>query len=634
MKKVICFIWLVLAGIGQNLAQSGFRVDLIADSLLDGSDAVLRFYKTSFDRNTVESYDFHVHYALTILNARSRNTARLLIHYDRNSEVSEVSGVLYNARGEVIGKLNKKDLNDYPYSTDYTLFSDNRVKTVSPSVHSYPYTVEYNYTVHYDATAGFGNWMPVTGFNVAAEYAELRVQTPSYLGIRYKSLNHPFEFQVDSSGERIIYKWVAKNVKSIHTAPDLPMYLDFMPVVMLAPNEISYEGTTGSYRTWNEYGKWVYDLISERDYLPEETEDKMRRLVDTIPDIREKVKAVYRYMQSRTRYVNIALGLGGFQPLHAYEVDQKGYGDCKALSNYTRALLKCVGITSFYTEIGNGISRELKYPDFASVNQTNHVILCVPLQQDTLWLECTNQNIPFGYIGAGNSNRFALLVSEEGGMLGRTPTYFSSDNLRLSKNMVEIAENGAAHISTCLEFIQAEYEDVAYLLDLSYKEQRERLLKNLLPDGFVIEDLDVEQISSESPHIRISMTSNVLKFASKAGKRLFLKPGSLFSRTDLKSVSPDRNQDIFKPVGYRHMDTVSIQIPKSYKLESKPEDIRLDSDFGTYSLKFVLKDNEIWIIRDLEVFQGRYNNSQFKAYNAFSEAILKLDQSRIILSEP
>jgi hypothetical protein len=130
------------------------------------------------------------------------------------------------------------------------------------------------------------------------------------------------------------------------------------------------------------------------------------------------------------------------------------------------------------------------------------------------------------------------------------------------------------------------------------------------------------------------MTSNVLKFASKAGKRLFLKPGSLFSRTDLKSVSPDRNQDIFKPLGYRHMDTVSIQIPKSYKLESKPEDIRLDSDFGTYSLKFVLKDNEIWIIRDLEVFQGRYNNSQFKAYNAFSEAILKLDQSRIILSEP
>ena len=634
MRFLLFYAFYTLAGILPGFAQSSLHVDLIADSLTEGSNAVLRYYKTSYDRESLKSYDLQVHYAITVMNARGKHAANLLVQYDRNSEVSDIRGTIYNKEGNELGKLKKKDLKDYPYNASYTLFSDNRVKAVSPAINTYPFTVEYSYTVHHNATVGFGNWMPLLWFNVATEQAELQVRTPSDLGIRYKAMNHPFEFNADTSGEVYSYKWTAYNLKAIGREPSLPHYLDYMPVVMLAPNDILYEETEGSYLNWEAYGRWVYSLIEERDQLPLETVSRMRELVDTIPGQREKVKAIYQYMQSRTRYVNVALGLGGFQPLHAYEVDEKGYGDCKALSNYTRVLLKSVGIASYYTEIGSGRSRELKYPDFASVNQTNHVILCVPLEGDTVWLECTSQSIPFGYIGTSNSDRYALLIGEEGGVLARTPPYPSSGNLRVAKSQVEIEESGAARMNLCTDFTQAEYEDVAGLLELSQKEQRESLLDHMVLEGFVLEDFAIEETSTNMPQARISMKGSVSKFATKSGKRLFLRPQHLFNQTSFQYIPKDREIDIFRPVGYHHVDTVFISLPEDYRVERLPDDVLAESDFGSYTLSVAKTDKGIQITRSLEILSGNYSRSQFTALNTFYEAISRSDQKSIIISQP
>lgn len=635
MRKLTCLVLIALWGVVPAIGQLSLSLNanLIPDSLKEGSNAVIRYYSTSYKRESLEDYRVEVKYAVTVLNARGKHAAQLVIPYDRNSEVSDIKGTLYDENGIGIDKLKKKDLKDYPSNPSYTLFSDNRVKTVSPAYQNYPFTIEYSYTIRHDATVGFGNWMPMLWFKVSTEKAELHVSTPKELDIRYKALNHPFEFTADSSGEVYTYSWKADNLKSLESGPYLPHYLDYMPVVMLAPNEISFEGSTGSYRTWQEYGSWVYSLIRDRDHVPAETVTRMRQLTDTIADARSKVKAIYQYMQSRTRYVNVALGIGGFQPLHAWEVDEKGYGDCKALSNYTRALLKCVGIPSYYAEIGSGRSRELKYPDFASVNQTNHIILCVPLHQDTVWLECTSQSIPFGFIGTGNSDRYALLVGETGGKLVRTPSYPSSENIRVTQSRVAIDADGQAYYQVDTDFKLAEYDDISSLLVQSPKEQRESLLEDVALDGFSMGDFSVQKLSSGLAEARISLDGTVSRYASKSGKRLFLRPVFPFSVTNFREIPEDREQDMYRAVGYHHVDTVSFHIPENYQIERLPKRVSQESAFGNFSMEISEIETGIQIIRELEMFQGSYDPSQFEAYNTFTKVVSRSDQSRIIICQ-
>ena len=89
-------------------------------------------------------------------------------------------------------------------------------------------------------------------------------------------------------------------------------------------------------------------------------------------------------------------------------------------------MLKEIAIPSTYTVIST--TNERLWPDFSSANQMNHVILQVPLPKDTLWLECTDPSLPFGYIHHGIAGHAALLIAPAGGSIHRLPTYPDSLN--------------------------------------------------------------------------------------------------------------------------------------------------------------------------------------------------------------
>ncbi|HEY4148413.1 MAG TPA: transglutaminase-like domain-containing protein [Chitinophagaceae bacterium] len=82
-----------------------------------------------------------------------------------------------------------------------------------------------------------------------------------------------------------------------------------------------------------------------RDQLPDEAKKKIHALTDSLHNEREKINAVYRFLQQNTHYVSIQLGIGGWQPFDAAYVYNKRYGDCKALSNYMVAMLREIGIS-------------------------------------------------------------------------------------------------------------------------------------------------------------------------------------------------------------------------------------------------------------------------------------------------
>jgi len=221
-------------------------------------------------------------------------------------------------------------------------------------------------------------------------------------------------------------------------------------------------------------------LNKDRDDLPEATKQKVKELVKNFTTTEQKVKAVYEYLQSKTRYVSIQLGIGGLQPFSASVVDQTGYGDCKALSNYTVAMLKEIGIKGFYTIINAGEGEPEIKTDFPS-HQFNHVVVSVPNGKDTLWLECTSQINPFGFQGSFTEDRWALMITEDGGKLVRTINYTPEQNLQSRSAVINLESNGSAKATVKTTYRGIQYESLNGITSNTDEQKKSfpKLLKNL-----------------------------------------------------------------------------------------------------------------------------------------------------------
>ena len=632
MKKTVLLFIISTIAICTTIAQQNYNANNIADSLKENADAVLRYYKTSYQRVSAEKYTIEIHYAITILNPDGKNSSALKIYYDRNSKVSNIRGYFYNKNGVLLDKIKKKEIKDYASNNSYTLFSDHRVKLFKPAVSHYPFTMEYKYTIKNSGVVGFDTWIPQKWFNISVEEAELSFSVPKEFDIKYMELNHNFIKNITNLGDFKVYTWSAKNLKAIEQETHISNYLDFMPAILLSPNEIVYEGTKGDFSSWESYGKWVYNLIDGRDELSVETVSFIKELTDTISTKRDKVKAIYKYMQGRTRYVNIALGIGGFQPIPAMEVDEKGYGDCKALSNYTKALLKCAGIVSYYTEIGTGKYQEIKFLDFASSNQTNHIILCVPLENDTVWLECTNQNIPFACITTSSQNRYALLIKPSGGKLVKTPIFDINENTRISIINIEINTMGSADFEITTDFNNNIYEEIFSLLFYSKKKQKRILLKNILSSKRIeIENFSAEDKSEDKAKAKLYIKGKLNNFASKAGKRFFFAPEFFYQNNFCDFDTTKRKLNIYEPISYSYIDSLQIYLPKGYSLENLQNTMQLNSVYGQYSSSVEQNNEIITIVRKISINDGQYDRAQFAEISEFLRNISEYENKKIII---
>ena len=236
--------------------------------------------------------------------------------------------------------------------------------------------------------------------------------------------------------------YVALNILAQKAEDYSPSTDDLFPKVMMGLEKFHLEGVDGTATTWEAFGKWYGEkILTGTTDLPEETKTKIKALVGDEKDPIKKAKIIYDYVQKKSRYVNIAVGIGGWKPMLASDVDRLGYGDCKALSNYTKALLQVVDVPSYNTILYGDRYKSNIQSDFVSM-QGNHMILAIPNGDNYTWLECTSQDDPFGYQGTFTDDRDVLVVKPEGGEIVRTKIYEDKGNTQKDKGTYTIDENG------------------------------------------------------------------------------------------------------------------------------------------------------------------------------------------------
>ncbi len=336
------------------------------------------------------------------------------------------------------------------------------------------YTVEYEYIIEHKGSLFYPIWTPYFDFdyNIGVEKSQFTIVCPNDMDFRKKEVLIKYPVEVDKNEVSTSYSWQIDNLRPLDYEVFSPPKREIIPHIQFAPNSFEMDGYKGNMETWESFGNWLNLLNSERTELSEETEIKINELKSQTKDTVEMVKIIYEYMQSKTRYVSIQIGIGGWQPFEAEFVDEKGYGDCKALSNYTKALLEVAGIKSHYTIVGSGSSPYEADPNFCA-NTFNHAILCVPVKNDTIWLECTSQKAPFGYLGEFTDDRNVLIVTDKGGKLVRIKKYEQNDNIQTRIANVQILDDGNAKAIIRTDYKGLKYDEIIRAFYYSPDEQKQ-----------------------------------------------------------------------------------------------------------------------------------------------------------------
>ncbi|WP_104734677.1 DUF3857 domain-containing protein [Hanstruepera ponticola] len=596
--------------------------------LKNKANAVIRFNSEKLE---VEDYN-NVYYTkrriITVLNEYGDSHVRAFMGYNSNRVIKKMECRIYDVNGNQIKKIREKDFNDVSAVSGGTLYSENRQKYLNYTPINYPYTVDFEVEVLFKSTAFLPDWMPIEGYYVSTQESRYEIINSSRVDLKIKTSNFD-GYKIEKLGDTY---FKASHLNSLKPEAYAPSFRTFAPHLRLALSEFEMEGVRGSNYGWKGFGMWVNDqLLSNTSELPQSIKDEIKALTANSATDLEKAKIVYEYMQNKTRYISVQIGIGGWKPMYASDVDRLGYGDCKALTNYTKALMQEVGIDSYYTII-YGDRNIVNVDKEFSATEGNHAILYLPLDGEDIWLECTSQTNPFGHIANFTDDRDALVITPQGGQVVHTRVYNSNDNLLKTNAQITLDEVG--NISASVQMISngTQYSTHEKVIgktekdkDLYYKEYWDYV------NGLTVGEIEIINDKTKielSENIRVEASN----YASKSGNRLLLQP-NVFNRV---MKAPPRYSDRKHPIevdrGFLDIDEFEISIPSTFEVESLQEDVNIKNQFGEYSFSIKkVETNKLIFKRKFLLKKGIYNQEHYQDFRKFWLDIIKHDKSKMAL---
>lgn len=624
----------LLTGFLPGLFAQEYAVAKIPFQLLENANAVIRSEITNIEVLAVDKMMIRTRRAVTVLNQYGDRHTMAGEVFDGETKIRSQQVMMFDAAGKMIRKSKKSDFKKRSYIGSGNLISDTRLRYYDFTPVEYPYTMVYESEVQSANTVFVNPWQPLSSYFLSVEASEYILQNTSGIPLRLLEQNFTYSNRIEKldSGADLHYRaTMLEALKREHLSPGLNA---LTPEVKVALKEFSLVGVQGKAENWKEFGHWQYqNLLKGKRELPESTLKKIKKLTAGAENDLEKARRIYRYVQENTRYVSIQLGIGGWEPMTAAQVDELGYGDCKALTNYTKALLESQHILSHYAVVYAKEFRNIE-SEFASM-QGDHVILNLPLDGQDLWLECTSQTTPFNYLGDFTDNRKALLVKPDGGEIVKTTKYGTTDNLEETWVRIDLEKNGGFSAEFQRQSGGIPYGDI---YGISRKGEKDQVQFYKERWGH-LQHLDLRQLEFQNDLQDQKFTEKLhfsgKKYATNAGNALLL-PLFMFPAQSLNLPrDPFRKFPLEVRRGRAYKQVFEFYLPEGFSIESVPEPVAVETMFGNYRQKVTaIKEKDgglLKVERHFAFEEGSWEPAMYQAYRDFLNSINILDNQKVMI---
>lgn len=338
-------------------------------------------------------------------------------------------------------------------------------------------------------------------------------------------------------------------------------------------------------KTYNEIGKWWWNLIKEQLIVDETIRDKVAELTKGKKTDEEKVEAIHNYVVKNTRYLHVGLGIHGWKPYRTTTCFRNRYGDCKDKAALLKVMLDEAGIPSKMVLVRTRrLGTVENFP--ASIHIFNHAITYVPSMD--LFLDGTAEYNGTTELTPMDQGAQALIVDDGGAAkLVTLPVDDPNDNLLRQELTVDMTGDEPV---TEGRLVARGQNAVYYRRSLEDPERRDEIFEKQLAGVYP----GAELVSAKYKNLGDLEKPVEISFKFKGGRLQRSNQGRDYifpygAPKDLLSAyakQASRTQDLTVRLPFENHTTMRYRLPATASFEQVPRDTKVESPFGSVTIDF------------------------------------------------
>ena len=470
-------------------------------------------------------------------------------------------------------------------------------------------------------------------------------------GWEYKATWMNFPETQPASSSPMQSQWVVSDVKAIRAEDDMPPWKGVagqMLLSLIPPGDSQKKG----FVSWAEMAKWESDLAQGRRDPSPEIKQKVAELTSAAPTTLAKMQALAAFVQHDIRYVAIELGIGGLQPHPARDIFSHRYGDCKDKATLLSAMLKEIGVDSYYFDINvtrGGVGAQSP----AGLGWFNHEILAIRLPDDLkdpslaailtlpkigriLIFDPTNDMTPFGQLSGSLQSSYGLLVTPDGGELLQLPQLPPETSGVRRSGKLALSPSGtlSGEIQEMRMGDTGSYQRYVLRTTTQDKDRIKPIETSLAHSlaSFQITKASILNLHAQDQPFVYNYSFTADRYAKLVGNLLIVRPRVLGQKSsDILERKEPRKYPVEFDGPQKDVDVYEITLPAGYVVDDLPPPSDADYSFASYHSKTELQGNLLRYTRTYEIKELSVPTSKLNDLKTFYRIIASDERNTAVL---
>ncbi len=427
----------------------------------------------------------------------------------------------------------------------------------------------------------------------------------------------------EKTGDRILYRWSAKNVPQAFPEPQMP------PLYTCAQRLI-----LSTAPDWETISRWYYNLCRPRlNAVTPAMREQVARLVHGMKTPRDRAMALFQFVSKEIRYMGItAEDVGpGYEPHDVSLTFANRYGVCRDKMALLVSLLEIAGFKAYPVLFYAGTPKDDEVPN----NYFNHAIAAVELEPGNITLMDPTFETTTEFLPASMSNMSYLLADPKGRTLQRSPVVPAERNFIRIATDGEISAEGvlAGRSKIAFDGVNDQiYRDALSRWPLEYRRQFfGGVLKSVLP-GAELSELTVspEDVRDMGHPLELTMTFRVPGCLPGGNTEFLLalpQLGHGFGAVNfvLDKLALEKRKyplEIYSTCGVR--ESFKLRLPEGIRAVSVPDFRPLESPGLRWTNRMAFDNNVFSGERELVIDRVRLEPSE---YSLFKDGLRQIERA-------